>query len=188
MTHFCAGEDSWLAHRSNGTSDPGTSEVRYDNGKPRRNKHKRRSNNENTEDTAANARFSGSKPDQQKRPFKGNKDGPSSLNRILDRPCQIHGTPDKPANHTNRNCWVFKHAGKLNIEHKGKGPPSEDDNEEPRPTNSGGKRNFPRGQNSEHDLCHSYPLAGAQARTKGHLRHRASRPKIQPMVILPDHF
>ena len=25
MTHFCAGEDNWLAHRSNSTSDPGTS-------------------------------------------------------------------------------------------------------------------------------------------------------------------
>ena len=27
MTRFCAGEDSWLAHRSNSANDPGTSEV-----------------------------------------------------------------------------------------------------------------------------------------------------------------
>ena len=41
MTHFCVGEDSWLARRSNSTSDPGTSEARDGNGKPRRNRHNR---------------------------------------------------------------------------------------------------------------------------------------------------
>src|SRR4051812_43633913 len=91
------------------------------------------------------------------KPFKGNRDGPSSLDRILDRPCQIHGTPDKPANHTNRNCWVFKQAGKLNAKHKGKGPPSKDDDEEPRQPNTGDRRNSPRGENSEYDICHTYP-------------------------------
>ena len=41
MTCFCAGEDSWLA-RSNSTSrNPGTLDARDNNGKPRRNKHKR---------------------------------------------------------------------------------------------------------------------------------------------------
>ena len=65
------------------------------------------------------------------------------MERILDRPCQIHGTPDKPANHTNRNCWVFKQAGKLNAEHKGIRPPSEDDDEEPRQPNTGGQKRFP---------------------------------------------
>ena len=65
--------------------------------------------------------FSGSKSGQRKRPFKRNKDGSSSLDRILDRPYQIHGTPDKPTNHTSRSCWVFKHASKLNAEHKEKG-------------------------------------------------------------------
>jgi hypothetical protein len=64
------------------------------------------------------------------------------LDKILNRPCQIHGTPNKPANHSNRNCWVFKQAGKLNTEHKGKGPPSEDD-DEPRPPNTGGQKKFP---------------------------------------------
>ena len=67
-----------------------------------------------------------------KKPFKRSNPGPSSLDRILDRSCQIHGTPDKPANHTNRECWVFKQAGKLNAENKEKGLYS-DDEEEPRP-------------------------------------------------------
>ena len=108
MTRFCAGEDSWLARRNNSTSDPGTSEVRDGNGKPRRNKNKRLNNNVGTQATAVNVGFSGSKPGQWKKPYKANKDGPSSLDQILDQPCQIHGSPDKPANHTNRNCWVFK--------------------------------------------------------------------------------
>ena len=34
MTLFCMGEDSWLARRSNNTSDPGTSESRNRNGRP----------------------------------------------------------------------------------------------------------------------------------------------------------
>ena len=142
MTRFYTGEDSWLAHRSNSTSDPDTSEARDGNGRPRRNKNKHQNNNEETEDTAVNAGFSGSKPGQWKKPFKRNRDGPSNLDKILDRPCQIHGTPDKPANHTSRNRWVFKQAGKLNTEHKGKGPQSED-HDEPHPPNTGGRRSFP---------------------------------------------
>ena len=59
MTRFCAGEDSWLARRSNSTSDPDTSEVIDGNGKPRCNKHKRRKYGENAENTAVNARFRG---------------------------------------------------------------------------------------------------------------------------------
>ena len=38
---------------------------------------------------------------------------------------------------TNRECWVFKQAGKLNAENKEKGLHSDDD-EEPRPPNIGG--------------------------------------------------
>ena len=125
MTRFCAGEDSWLARSS--TSDPGTSEVRDGNGKPRRNKNKHRNNEESPDNTTVNAGFRGSRSGQRKKPFKGNKDSPSNLAKILDRPCQIHGTPDKPANHTNREGWVFKQGGKLNAEHKGKGPQSEDE-------------------------------------------------------------
>ena len=86
----------------------GTSDVRDNNGKPQHNRHKRQNNGDNTEDTTVNAGFSGSKSGQRKRPFKRNNKGPSNLDVILERSCQIHGTPDKPANHTNRDCWVFK--------------------------------------------------------------------------------
>ena len=42
----------------------------------------------------------------------------------------------------NRECWVFKQADKLNVEHKDKGLHS-DDEEEPRPPNTGGQKGFP---------------------------------------------
>ena len=138
MTRFCAGEDSWLARRSNSASDSGTSEIRDGNGKPRRSKHNSRNDNERSRDTAVNAGFSNPKPGQRKKPFKANRDGPSNLDRILDRPCQIHGHPDKPANHTNKSCWVFKQDGKLNAEHKGRGPPSDRDDRRVHQPNTGG--------------------------------------------------
>ena len=50
--------------------------------------------------------------------------------------------PDKPANNTNRDCWVFKQAGKLIAENKDKGPHN-DDEEEPRQPNTGGQKRFP---------------------------------------------
>ena len=86
MTRFCAGEDSWLA-RSSTTPHSGTSDVQDNNGKPRRNRHKQRNNDDNTEDTMVNAGFSGSKSGQRKKPFKRNNQGPSSLDRILERSC-----------------------------------------------------------------------------------------------------
>ena len=67
---------------------------------------------------------------------------PSNLDRILDRLCQIHGTPEKPANHTNRDCWVFKQADKLIAENNDKGLHS-DDEEETRPPNNRGQKGFP---------------------------------------------
>ena len=143
MTRFCAGKDSLLARSNNNSSKPGTFEARDSNGKPRRSRHKRLNNGDNTKDTAVNAGFSGSKFGQRKKPFKGNRDGPSNLDKILDQPCQIHRTPDKPANHCNRNCWVFKLADKLNAEHKGNGSPSDDDDQEPRQPNTGGQKQFP---------------------------------------------
>ena len=143
MTRFCAGEDSSLAHSNNNASEPGTSEARNSNGKPRRNRHKRRNNGDNTDDTAVNTGFSGCKFGQRKKPYKRNNQGPSSLDCILDRPCQIHGTLDKPANHTRRSYWVFKQAGKLNAEDKEEGSQSENDDEEPRPPNIGGQKKFP---------------------------------------------
>ena len=131
MTRFCAGEDSWLARSNNTASNPGTSKARDSNDKPQRNKHKRRKNGDNTKDTAVNAGFSGSKFGQRKKPFKNNNSGPSSLYRILDRPCQIHGTPGTPANHTNKECWVFKQAGRSGAENKEKGSQTDDDDKEP---------------------------------------------------------
>ena len=102
-------------------------------------KNKHQNNNVGTQDTTINAGFSGPKSGHRKKPFKENKDGPSSLDKIMDRPCQTNGSPDKPANHTNRNCWVFKQAGKLNAEHKGMGPPSDNEGEETRQSNTGGQ-------------------------------------------------
>ena len=84
MTRFCAGEDNWLARRSNIASDSGTSEIRHGNGKPRQSKHNSRNDKERSRDTAVNAGFSNPKPGQQKKPLKANQDGPSNLDMILD--------------------------------------------------------------------------------------------------------
>ena len=143
MTRFCAGEDSWLAHSKNNASDAGTPEAKNSKDKSRCNRYKRRNNNDNIEDMTVNAGFSGSKSGQWKKPFKKNNSGSSSLDRILDRPCQIHGTPDKPDNHTNRDCRVFKQAGKLNAENRENGSQSKDDDEEPWQPTQGDKRSFP---------------------------------------------
>ena len=142
MTRFCAGEDSWLARSKNTTSKAGPFEVENNNGKLRRNRHKRPSNDHNADDTTVNAGLSGSKSSQRKKPYKRNNQGPSSLDRILDRPCQIHGTPEKPANHTNRDCWVFKKAGDEDAENREKGSQSEEDDEVPRQLNTGGQKKF----------------------------------------------
>ena len=106
MTRFCAGEDSWLAKCS--TSDPSTSEVRDGNGKSRRRKDQRRNKENGPNSTAVNAGFKSSRPNNKTLPLKDNSDELSNLNKILDRMCQIHSTPGKPANHTHRDCWVFK--------------------------------------------------------------------------------
>ena len=87
MTRFCAGEDSWLARSNNISKNHGTSDTKDGNSRSCRNKHKRRINSENTEDTAVNAGFKGSKPGQRKKPFKQSTPGLSSLDRILDRSC-----------------------------------------------------------------------------------------------------
>ena len=93
---------------------------------------------------AVNAGFRGSRPGQRKKPFKGSREGQSGLNKILDKLCQIHGTPDKPANHTHRECWVFKQSGKLNTVHKGEDTPSEDE-DEPLKQDTGEQKKFPPG-------------------------------------------
>src|SRR3954465_15429694 len=142
ISRFCAGEDSWLARSNNMTKSPGNSDTKDISGRSRRNKQKRRINGDNAEDKKVNAGFRGSKSGQRRKPFKRNTLGPSSLDRILDRSCQIHGTREKPANHTNRDCWVFKQADKLNAENRDKGLHS-DDEEEPRPSNNSGQKDFP---------------------------------------------
>ena len=70
-------------------------------------------------------------------------DGPSNLDKILDRPYQIHGHPDEPANYTNKNGWVFKQASKLNAEHKGRRPPGDRDDGDVYQPNTGGQKKFP---------------------------------------------
>ena len=140
MNRFCMGEDNWLARKSNNASDPGTSEIRDGNGKPRRTELNSRSN---IRDTAVNAGFRDPKPGQRKKPLKANQDGPSTLDRILDRPCQIHGHPDRPANHTNRNSWILKQEGKLNADHKGRRPPGDRDDGSARQPNTRGHKHFP---------------------------------------------
>ena len=62
MTHFCAGEDNWLARGNNLSKNSGSPDIKDCNGRSRRNKNKRRINDDNSEDTAVNAGFRGSKP------------------------------------------------------------------------------------------------------------------------------
>src|SRR3954467_8331454 len=141
MTRFCAGEDSWLARCS--TSDPSTSETRDGNGKPRRNKDRRWTKENSPKSTAVNAGFKNSRQNQKKPPLQDNRDDLSNLNKILDRICRIHSTPGRPANHTHRDCWVFKQFGRLNAEHKGLDTPSEDE-DEPQKQSTRKQKNFPQ--------------------------------------------
>ena len=139
MTRFCAGEDSWLARCS--TSDPSTSEIRDGNGKSRRKKDQCQNKENGPNSTAVNAGFKSPRPNNKTLPLKDNSDELSNLNKILDRLCQIHGTSGKPANHTHRDCWVFKQSGRLNAEHKGLDTPSESD--ETQKQRSGNQKTFP---------------------------------------------
>ena len=63
MTRFYIGEDNWLARKRTHPDEPGTSETRDGNGKPRRNRHKRQNKNNDSyvNDTAVNAGFGNSK-------------------------------------------------------------------------------------------------------------------------------
>ena len=199
ITRFCAGEDNWLARKRNSASDPGTSEMQDGNGKPRRTKHNNRNNNERLCETTANAGFHNPKPGQRKKPLKSNQDEPSTLDRISDRPCQIHGHPDKPASHTNRNYWVFKQAGKLNAEHNGRRPPGDKDDGAARYRTPGARNSFPlkfdhsRNGNSSsasathllywQDLHHAYITT--HSRYHGHRRkHNTDNPASIPVTFL----
>ena len=80
-------------------------------------------------------------------------------------------------------------AGKLNAENKEKGSKSEDENKEPRQPNTGGqKKSPPLSQNGEHDIRHAHPQKVAEMRTQGALHGRASRLKVQSMVVISDHL
>ena len=74
MTRFCA----CLACSKSTASEAGPSEVKNSNGKLQRNRHKRRSNGDNTDDTTVNTGFSGSKSSQRKKSYKRNNQGPSA--------------------------------------------------------------------------------------------------------------
>ena len=89
---------------------------------------------------AVHAGFKSSRPNNKTLPLKDNSDELSNLNKILDRLCQIHGTSGRPANHTHRDCWVFKQSGRLNAEHKGLDTPSESD--ETQKQRSGNQKTF----------------------------------------------
>lgn len=124
---FSEEEVSVGAEDSIDPEDPDTSEVRDGNRNPRHNKNKCRHNGPEADDSEVNAGFRNSKSGPRKKPSKGSQDGPTKLDAILDKPCQIHGTPDKPANHTNRNSLVIKQVKKLTTKDRGKSPHIKDD-------------------------------------------------------------
>ena len=172
MTRFCAGEDSWLARCS--TSDPSTSEVRDGNGKSRRRKDQRRNKENGPNSTAVNAGFKSSRPNNKTLPLKDNSDELSNLNKILDRLCEIHGTSGKPANHTHRDCWVFKQSGRLNAEHKGLDTPSESD--ETQKQHSGKQKTFPLEVKIENSLHVITRKDSASPAIPGHRPQNGDRP------------
>ena len=184
MTLFCVGEDNWLARCS--TSDPSTSEVRDENGKSRRSKNNKRWNKEDSpKSMVVNAGFRSSQRGQQKPPSKGNRDELSSLNKILDQICQIHSTPDKPTNHTHRECWVFKQSGKLNAEHKGQDTPSEDE-DEPRKQSTGEQKKFPPEVKTVNVL--HVTKGEKQSGTPRDTCPRAYHRGVLPLVVPTDHL
>src|SRR3954471_12241530 len=83
---------------------------------------------------------------------------------MLVKICQIHSTPGKPANHTLRDCWVFKQSGKLNAEHKGLATPSEDD-DEPQKQSTREQKNFPQEVKTVNLLCITKQAAPIEVRT-----------------------
>ena len=102
--------------------------------------------------------------------------------------CQIHGTPEKPANHTNRDCWVFKQAGKLSAETRDKGLHS-DDEEEPRPSNNKGQKGFPPQVQTVNMIYATHiPKRERKRALRDVYALEPVAPKVQPMVLLPEHF
>lgn len=120
MTRFCACEDAWLTKKKGRTEDPGPSEKKDGNGKSWKNRKNKHQNKSPKDDKEVNAGFSNQQSSGKKRQFQSKKGGGggSALDKILDQPCAIHRTKkdgDLPVNHTNRNYWVFKQAGKVSV-------------------------------------------------------------------------
>src|SRR3954468_5349519 len=180
LTRFCAGEDSWLARCS--PSDPSTSEIRDGNGKPRQNKDRRRIKGKSPKSTTVNAEFKSSQQNQTKPPLQDNRDDPSTLNRILDRICQIHSTPGKPANHTHRDCWVFKQSGKLNAEHKGLDTPSEEE-DEPQRQKTRKQKNFPQEVKTVNSLHVTKRVAPKKVRTFKPTPQESRHWSLKPIIF-----
>ena len=79
-----------------------------------------------------------------------------------------------PANHTHRDCWVFKQSGRLNAEHKGLDTPSESD--ETQKQHSGKQKTFPlevKTVNSLHVITRKHSAAPA---IPGHHPQNGNRP------------
>jgi hypothetical protein len=183
MTCFFAGEDSWLARSS--TSEPNTSELKDGNRKPRRNKELRWVKDNSPRSTAVNAGFKSSRQNQKKPPPKDDRDELSNLNKILDKICQIHSTPGRPANHTHRDCWVFKQSGKLNAEHNGLDTPSEDD-DAPHKQNTGEQKKFPQ----EVKTVNSLQMKKREKQNGAYkdTRHTANPRGAPPLVVTTNHL
>ena len=116
---------------------------------------------------------------------KDDSDELSNLNKILDKICQIQSTPGRPANHTHRDCWVFKQSGKLNAEHKGLDTPSEDDDAPPQAEHRRTKEVPTRSQNSKFTSCDKRKK---QIGAYGDTRHTACPRGIQPLVVTTNHL
>jgi len=118
-----------------------------------------------------NAGFKSSRQNQKKPPLQDNRDDLSNLNKILDRICQIHSTPGKPANHTHRDCWVFKQSGRLNAEHKGLDTPQG------------------RTPKAEYRETKEFPTRSKNSKLTPHNKtcgaHKGTRPTVYPKGIPP---
>ena len=111
------------------------------------------------------------------------------MDRILNRLCQIHGTPDKPANHTNRDCRVFKQASEVNSRNKEGESQSEDDDDEPLQPNTGGQKKFPPQVKIVNMIYATHiPKKERKRALRDVYAMEPVAPKFNPMVLLPDHF
>ena len=72
LTRFCAAKDNWLARKGNRNGNPGTSEVRDGNGKPRHNRNNKcrnKGSSSDAEDGEVNAGFGNQHGGNKRKPF-----------------------------------------------------------------------------------------------------------------------